>query len=113
MGDVQESLGIATARAYVMQVKNSLAPSTNPQMHTKGADYPEEFLRDIFGRGQKGREPYGLRFVSVEVPELLDYEGAEILFIAVRGGAEGLEESLQEGRGTGETLQCPLLGQSN
>jgi len=105
MGDVQESLGIATARAYVMQAKNPLAPSTNPRMHTKGAKYPEEFLRDIFGRGHKGREPYGLRFVGVEVPELLDYEGAEVLFIAAKGGTEGLEESLQEGRGTGETLR--------
>ncbi|KAG6875609.1 hypothetical protein C0992_003106 [Termitomyces sp. T32_za158] len=33
------------------------------------------------------------------MPELLDYPGAEVLFIAASAGEEGLETSLGEGRG--------------
>jgi hypothetical protein len=43
-----------------------------------------------------------LKFVACWTPELLDYEGAEILLIAARDGEQGLEKSLGEGRGEGE-----------
>jgi hypothetical protein len=78
------------------------------QAHTKGAQYPEWIMRDVFGMGggagSKGREAYGLRFASCETPELLDYVGTQLLLIAAREGVEGLETSLGEGRGKGE--QC-------
>ncbi|KAG6876797.1 hypothetical protein C0993_000383 [Termitomyces sp. T159_Od127] len=100
-GDVQKELGIGQAASFVLQVKNPLAPATGPQqVHSKGAAYPEEIMRGIFGKGgARGREAYGLRFARCEVPELLDYTGAEVLFIATSAGEEGLEASLGEGRG--------------
>lgn len=112
MGNVQSSLGIYSASSFVLQVKNPRAPTTGPQqLRTKGADYPAWIMRDVFGaavgQGQKerrGREPYGLKFVSCETPELLDYEGAQLLLIAARKGERGLEESLGEGRGVGKFL---------
>lgn len=60
-------------------------------------------MKEVFGKGgSKGRESYGLRFAGVERIEMLDVEGAELLFIASRSGEEGLETSLGEGRGNGE-----------
>ncbi|KAF8074073.1 hypothetical protein FPV67DRAFT_1577176 [Lyophyllum atratum] len=101
VGEVQEELGIGKASSFVMQVKNPLAPNTGEQRMTgKGADYPKEIMRDVFGEGgAKGRESYGLRFAPCHTPELLDYKGAQLLLIAARGGEEGLETSLGEGRG--------------
>ncbi|KAJ8496125.1 hypothetical protein ONZ45_g12568 [Pleurotus djamor] len=102
MGDVQDALGIHKASSFVIQVKNPLAPNTGNQRTlppSRRAEYPEEVLDDIFGRGKKGREAYGLRFVDCERIELLDYEGTELLLIASRGDAEGVDESLGEGRG--------------
>ena len=104
MSEVQEEFGIGKERVYVIQVKNPLAPSTVPGMHTKGAKYPEQVIKDVFGSGERGREGYGLRFTGCNVPELLDYEGAEIILIAAKEGSEGLEQGLGEGRGTGESL---------
>ena len=109
MGSVQSSLGIYSASSFVLQVKNPHAPATGPwQVHTKGADYPAWIMRGVFGaaagQGQherRGREPYGLRFASCETPELLEYEGAQLLLIAAREGERGLEDSLGEGRGVG------------
>ncbi|KAG5641025.1 hypothetical protein DXG03_006366 [Asterophora parasitica] len=100
-GAVQEALGIGKAASFVLQVKNPLAPATDArQPRGKGAEYPIDVLRNVFGKGgAKGRESYGLRFASCEIPELLEYKGAQILLIAARGGEEGLETSLGEGRG--------------
>ncbi|PFH45427.1 hypothetical protein AMATHDRAFT_159869 [Amanita thiersii Skay4041] len=104
-GEVQEALGIREAAAFVMQVKNPLAPATGPmQVRSAGgkkAEYPERLMKAVFGTGTggKGRESYGLRFASCETPELLDCEGAELLFIAGREGQEGLEVSIGEERG--------------
>ncbi|KAF8957285.1 hypothetical protein BDZ97DRAFT_1670316 [Flammula alnicola] len=106
MGDVQSSLGIYSASSFILQVKNPLAPATGPQqVHSKSADYPDWIMQGVFGVGEgsaehsRGRESYGLRFASCETPELLDYEGAQLLLIAAREGEEGLEKSLGEGRG--------------
>ncbi|KAF8879093.1 hypothetical protein CPB84DRAFT_1793614 [Gymnopilus junonius] len=110
-GAVQESLGIYPASSFIIQVKNPLAPATGPQQsHGKGAEYPESLMRDVFGTAEglehqaRGRHSYGLRFTSCETPELLDYKGAELLFIAARSGEKGLEESLGEGRGKALSL---------
>ncbi|EMD32626.1 hypothetical protein CERSUDRAFT_126728 [Gelatoporia subvermispora B] len=104
VGEVQAELGIHEASSFVIQVKNPLAPPTGPQRvglpKERRADYSEAILREVFGKGgERGREEFGLRFASVEQPELLDYEGAELLFIAARSGDAGLEQSLGEGRG--------------
>ncbi|KAI0778751.1 hypothetical protein BD413DRAFT_609321 [Trametes elegans] len=103
-GEVQQTLGIHKASSFVLQVKNPLAPPSGPAQVglPKGqrAEYPEEIMEGVFGKGGKrGRESYGLRFAPVERRELLDHEGAELLFIAARSGQEGLETSLGEGRG--------------
>ncbi|KAI0652430.1 hypothetical protein C8Q79DRAFT_997479 [Trametes meyenii] len=103
-GEVQETLGIHKASSFVLQVKNPLAPPSGPGQvglpKGRRAEFPEEILKGVFGKGgQRGRELYGLRFASVERRELLDYEGAELLFIAARSGEQGLETSLGDGRG--------------
>ncbi|KAF8628696.1 hypothetical protein AX15_003754 [Amanita polypyramis BW_CC] len=102
-GDVQHEMGILPAAAFILQVKNPLAPPMGPQQaHTsKKTQYPEELMRDVFGTatGGKGRHDYGLRFASCETPELLDYLGAELLFISAREGRQGVEESIGEERG--------------
>jgi hypothetical protein len=106
MGDVQASLGIYAASSFLLQVKNPLAPSSGPGAGFaagKGAEYPDWIIEKVFGKGgRKGRENYGLRFACCETMELLDYERAQLLFIAARGGDEGLEDSLGDGRGEGE-----------
>jgi hypothetical protein len=111
LGDVQESLGISEASSFVLQVKNPLAPPTGEQRvglsPGKTADYPPDIMDEVFGKGTKGRESYGLRFASCERTELLDYEGAELLLIAAKGGEDGLERTLGEGRGEGK--YSPLI----
>ncbi|KAF8799398.1 hypothetical protein BYT27DRAFT_6863100 [Phlegmacium glaucopus] len=106
LGEVQESLGIYSASSFILQIKNPLAPATGPlQVHSKGAEYPEWIMHNVFGSTSeegnqtRGRESYGLRFSSCETPEMLDFEGAQLLLIASREGEEGLEASLGEGRG--------------
>lgn len=103
IGDVQSAFGIYTASSFVVQVKNPKAPNTAPGMgHTKEPDYPDWIMKDVFGAGTaggRGRESYGLRFASVETPELLDHVGAQLLLIAARDGQQGLETSLGQGRG--------------
>ena len=109
LGEVQESLGIYSASSFILQIKNPLAPATGPlQVHSKAPEYPQWIMHDVFGSASKkgdpskGRESYGLRFASCETPEMLDFEGAQLLLIASREGEEGLEASLGEGRGKGE-----------
>jgi len=106
LGEVQKALGIEPAAAFVIQVKNPLAPTTSNQFVGRArearAKYPEDVMKDVFGMGgSKGREDYGLRFSSVGAVELLDYEGAELLLIASKAGKAGVEEKLGEGRGKG------------
>lgn len=108
LGELHTELGIHIASSFVVQVKNPLAPPTGPGRiglpPNKRAEYPEEIITEVFGKGgMRGQGDFGLRFVSVERKELLDYEGAELLFIAARSGEEGLEKSLGEGRGEGES----------
>lgn len=103
---MQAALGVFSASSFLLQVKNPLAPASGPQQaRGKGAEYPGHIMRAVFGEGgERGREEYGLRFVSCETPELLDYEGAEVLLIAARSGEEGVEVSLGEGRSAGRAF---------
>ena len=107
-GEVQEALGIHEASSFVVQVKNPNAPNTaGARVGLSGsrtANFPHEIMREVFGAGgHKGKENFGLRFATVEQREMLDYEGAELLLIAARSGEEGLETSLGEGRGEGQS----------
>ncbi|OBZ79845.1 hypothetical protein A0H81_01472, partial [Grifola frondosa] len=103
-GEVQTELGIRPSSSFVLQVKNPLAPPTGIGRvglpSNRRAKFPSEIMKHVFGQaGGRGREDFGLRFASVERREMLDYEGAELLFIAATTGEEGLEKSLGEGRG--------------
>ncbi|EIN14025.1 hypothetical protein PUNSTDRAFT_129672 [Punctularia strigosozonata HHB-11173 SS5] len=100
-GDIQKELGIYQASSFVLQVRNPEANVSGPPgtglPKNKRAKYPEEIMLSVFGKGgSKGREPSGLRFTPIERVDLLDYEGAELLLIAARGGEEGLEASVGE-----------------
>ncbi|KAH7885984.1 hypothetical protein F5I97DRAFT_1808732 [Phlebopus sp. FC_14] len=102
-GEVQEALGIHTASSFVVQVKNPLSNVPYGQRvglpSGRRAAYPEGILNHVFEKGSKGRSEFGLRFTSCRCIELLDYEGAELLLIAARTGAQGSDESLGENRG--------------
>ncbi|GJE86190.1 hypothetical protein PsYK624_022700 [Phanerochaete sordida] len=113
-GDVQKALGILQASSFVVQVKNPDAPNTagfNVGLAgNKKAEFPQDIMKEVFGAGgEKGRESFGLRFATVERPEMLDYEGAELLLIAARSGEDGLETSLGEGRGEGKSIQSSVV----
>jgi hypothetical protein len=118
-GEVQEALGIHPASSFILQVKNPDAPNTAGQNvgSSKKAEFPPEIMKEVFGAGGgRGRESFGLRFATVERREMLDYENAELLLIAARSGDEGLEKSLGEGRGQGESclyLQLDSQTKSN
>lgn len=102
----------------MVQVKNPNAPNTGGvRVGLPGgrrAKFSDRIMREVFGADEKGaggegkargRESFGLRFASVERREMLDYEGAELLLIAARAGEEGLETSLGEGRGEGQSCK--------
>ncbi|OAX44456.1 hypothetical protein K503DRAFT_678863 [Rhizopogon vinicolor AM-OR11-026] len=103
LGDVQQALGIHIASSFVIQVKNPDAEVQAGQRvglpKSRRADYSEGIMKNVFGRGEKGRSSVGLRFTNCNCIELLDHEGAELLLIPARTGAEGNDQSLGEGRG--------------
>jgi hypothetical protein len=75
-GSVQRALNIPDEGSYVVSVKNPEAPSP-PGLgldESRKARFPKALLERFGGR----------RFISVDPPELLDYEGAEILLIGAR-----------------------------
>jgi hypothetical protein len=116
IGDVQRELGIYEASSFVLQLRNPLTPASGSGGTRVGlsgsrkAEFPDEVMQDVFGQGKKGTsKDIGLRFTSVENAGLLDYEGAELLFIAARAGDDGLEQSLGEGRGKGSQMIVYLI----
>ncbi|KAJ7496530.1 hypothetical protein FB451DRAFT_1074549 [Mycena latifolia] len=99
-GPVQTALGIQRAAAFILQVKNPQAPASDSGASTtKHVVYPPAIMKGVFGQGSRGRDPTGLRFAPCVRPEMLDYKGVEVLLVAIRGGEEGLEQSLGDGRG--------------
>lgn len=81
-GEVQDELRIKDEASYILSVKNPDQPSppgTGLQPEGK-ADYPAEIMERFGSR----------KFISAE-PELLDYDGAEILFV---GATEHVKEEL-------------------
>jgi hypothetical protein len=75
-GEVQRALNIVKEGSYVVAVKNPEAPSP-PGMgldETRRARFPKHLQERFRGR----------RFIPVDPPEFLDYEGAEILLVGAR-----------------------------
>ncbi|TFK56712.1 hypothetical protein OE88DRAFT_1803380 [Heliocybe sulcata] len=103
LGEVQSEMRVYPASSFIIQVRNPLAPVSGGQRvglsQGRRAEYPERIMKEVFGEGTRGRDGSGLRFSTVNRPELLDYEGAELLLIGARSGEEALETSLGEGRG--------------
>jgi hypothetical protein len=82
-GKVQGELEIGPEGSYVLSVKNPERPSP-PGVGLRGdrkADFPEHLQGRFRGR----------RFMDVDPPELLDYEGAEVLLV---GAAEDVSDEL-------------------
>ena len=72
-GDVQRALNIGEEGSYIISVKNPEAPSP-PGLgldETRQPHFPKDLKATFRGR----------RFVAVDPPDFLDYEGAEILLI--------------------------------
>jgi hypothetical protein len=92
-GAAQSLFGIEHEASYVIAVRNPDAPAPpgaglDPRQRAR---YPEELKERFRGR----------RFVAVEVPRLLDYEGAEIVLIGASedvGGELGIELDTEDER---------------
>lgn len=97
-GEVQKSFSIEEEASYVISVKNPEQPSPRGAglSEKRQAEYPKR-LQDRF----RDR-----RFIAVDPPDFLDYEGTEILFVGASGDiseelgidldAEGETESTAE-----------------
>jgi hypothetical protein len=75
-GEVQQALNIVKEGSYIIVIKNPEAPAP-PSVgldESRQAAFPKELQQRFQGR----------RFIPVEPPDFLDYEGAEILFVGAR-----------------------------
>jgi hypothetical protein len=80
-GRVQEDLNIESEASYIVSVRNPDAPAPpgfGPTGTSRRAAFPEH-LRKQFGER---------RFIPIDPPEFLDYEGAEILLIGATSDPE-------------------------
>jgi hypothetical protein len=97
-GEVQEELEIEPEASYIISIKNPDAPSP-PGVGLRGerkVDFPRRLQEQFRGR----------RFADADPPELLDYEGAEVLLIgAEEDVSEDLGIQLNPERETAETAQ--------
>jgi hypothetical protein len=97
-GKVQQALNIEEEGSYIISVKNPEQPSPRGVglSEERQADFPKN-LQDKF----RGR-----RFVDIDPPDFLNYEGAEVLFI---GAAEDVSEELgielEAGEGSESTAE--------
>lgn len=82
-GLVQQSLNIVPEASYIINVKNPEAPAPSGLGldESRQANYPPK-LRELFG---------GRRFIDLDPPDFLDYEGCELLLI---GASADLEAEL-------------------
>lgn len=82
-GPVERELNIKREASYIIAVKNPETPSPpNTGLGPKHeAEFPKELQEQFRGR----------RFISVDPPDFLNYEGAEIILIGAR---ENTEEEL-------------------
>jgi len=83
LGEVQQELNIEKEASYIVSIKNPEKPSP------PGAGLGEELKTEY---PQQLQEKFrGRRFLPADPPELLDYPGAEVLFI---GASEDVSEEL-------------------
>lgn len=106
--EVQRQMNIEEEASYVLSVKNSEKPSPRGAGLGEGreADYPKR-LQERFG---------GRRFVAVDPPDFLDYEGAEVLLV---GATEDVPEEIgieldpqRETEGTAEIFEDLRMAKS-
>ncbi|MGR6034088.1 MAG: hypothetical protein ACU4EQ_09120 [Candidatus Nitrosoglobus sp.] len=97
-GEVQRALNIKEEGSYILSIKNPQASS--PPSTSLGEERKADFPKHLQERFQKRR------FIAVDPPDFMNYEGAEILFI---GAAEGIDHELgieltpqRESEGTAE-----------
>lgn len=84
--EVQETLEIERQATYVLSIKNPEMPG---KRSSKPVNYPPEFKEKF----------KNLRFISAEPPELLNYEGTELLLIGANTDiADELREEIKEQR---------------
>ena len=97
-GDVQRALNIVPEGSYIVAVKNPEAPSPEGV----GLD---ETRRARLPKAQAARFR-GRRFIPVDPPEFLDYEGVEIVLVgAGRNVAEALGIDLEPAHETAATAE--------
>jgi hypothetical protein len=92
-GPAQRTFNITKEASYVIAVRNPQAPAPRGAglRDDRRAAYPDELLARFGGR----------RFAPVDTPELLDYEGAEIVLIGASDAPEaelGIELEAEEER---------------
>ncbi|PQE26537.1 BTB domain-containingtranscription factor protein [Rutstroemia sp. NJR-2017a BBW] len=93
ISEVQEELGLNSKGSFVCSVKNPDAPSPANASIGNPAKYPEDIQKKF----------RGLRWMPLE-PELLDYEGAQMLIIGEAQGefGEAVEEQSKDERDGGK-----------
>jgi hypothetical protein len=97
-GEVQHDLRIEPEASYILSVRNpdATAPPGFGLSASRRPDFPEE-LRERFGRR---------RFIPADPPDLLNYEGAEVLLIGADVDVRGeLSIDLDREQETVETAQ--------
>jgi hypothetical protein len=82
-GEVQRALNIKEEGSYILSIKNPQVSS--PPGTSLGEERKADFPRHLQERFQKRR------FIAVDPPDFMNYEGAEILLI---GTAEGIDHEL-------------------
>ena len=97
-GDVQRALNVVPEGSYIVAVKNPEAPSPEGVGldETRRARLPKALAARFRGR----------RFIPVDPPEFLDYEGVEIVLVgAGRNVAEALGIDLEPAHETAATAE--------
>jgi hypothetical protein len=107
-GEVQRALNIVSEGSYIISVKNPEAPSApgTGLDESRRARFPKKLQERFEGR----------RFIPVDPPDFLDYEGAEILLVGARQdvfGELGLQlETERETEATAEIFNDLKLERS-
>lgn len=97
-GEVQEELEIKPEGSYIISIKNPETPSP-PGVGLRGeqkVEFPSRLQKQFRGR----------RFADVDPPEMLDYEGAEVVLIGAEDDvSQELGIDLHPGRETLDTAE--------
>jgi hypothetical protein len=94
-GPVERELNIKREASYIIAVKNPETPS--PPNTGLGRKQEAEFLKELQAKFE------GRRFIPVDPPDFLNYEGAEMVLI---GAGENAEQELGIGFRPDEETEC-------